>query len=85
MLHDFLSGGCMVAFAAIGFFFLRFWSKTRDRFFLWFAVAFWFLAVERIVLLFVGPENELRPAVYLIRLASFVLIAIAVFNKNRRG
>jgi hypothetical protein len=84
MLHQFLSGACMAVFMAIGSFFLRFWSKTEDRFFLWFAVAFWFLALERIVLLLVGIGNELRPAVYLIRLASFVLIAIAIYDKNRR-
>jgi hypothetical protein len=84
MLNDFLSGGCMAIFVAIGWFFVRFWRKTRDRFFLWFAVAFWFLALERVILLIVRPENELRPAVYLIRLASFIVIAIAIYDKNRR-
>lgn len=85
MLNVFLSGACMAAFAAIGCFFLRFWSKTKDRFFLWFAVAFWFLALERVMLLIVRPENELRPAVFLIRLVCFILIGIAVYDKNRRS
>lgn len=85
MLNIFLSGACMAVFAAIGWFFLRFWSKTKDRFFLWFAIAFWFLALERVMLLIVRPENELRPAVFLIRLISFILIGIAVYDKNRRG
>jgi hypothetical protein len=84
MLHNFLSGGCMAVFMAIGWFFLRFWSETRDRFYVWFAVAFWFLALERIMLLIVRPENELRPGVYVIRLAAFVLITMAVYDKNRR-
>lgn len=74
----------MAIFAAIGCFFLRFWTKTRDRFFVWFGVAFWFLALERVMLLIVRPENEVRPAVYLIRLVSFILIAVAVYDKNRR-
>jgi len=85
MLNDFLSGGCLAVFLAIGWFFVRFWKKTRDRFFLWFAVAFWFLGLERVVLLIVRPENELRPAVYLIRLACFILIAVAIYDKNRRN
>lgn len=84
MLNAFFSGGCLAIFAAIGLFFLQFWSRTRDRFFVWFAIAFWCLALERLMLLIVRPENELRPAVYLIRLIAFVLIAAAVIDKNRR-
>jgi hypothetical protein len=84
MYNAFLSGGCLAVFAAIGYFFLRFWCKTRDRFFVWFAVAFWVLSLERFMLLVVAPENELRPAVYLCRLLAFVLIALAIIDKNRR-
>ena len=84
MLNTFLSGGCFAVFGASGLFFLRFWARTRDRFFIWFAVAFWCLALERVALLIVLSENEFRPAVYLIRLLAFTLIVIGIIDKNRR-
>lgn len=73
----------MVGYLAIGYFFLRFWQKTRDRFFVIFAAAFWILTVERLILVATRPEDELRPYVYFVRLAAFVLIIWAIIDKNR--
>ena len=70
--------GCVMA----GLFFLRFWRKTRDRLFAIFAVAFWALASERVVLEIVSV-NEFRPYVYGIRLFAFGLIILAIVDKNR--
>jgi hypothetical protein len=36
----FMSGGIMVGFLAVGFFFFRFWRKTRDSLFCVFAASF---------------------------------------------
>jgi hypothetical protein len=80
----FLSGGIMVGFLAIGFFFFRFWQKTHDTLFATFAVSFWILALERLVLLATSPTHELRPYVYLIRFTAFMLLIVAIWNKNRR-
>jgi hypothetical protein len=87
-----MSGGIMVGFLAIGFFFFRFWRKTRDSLFGVFAASFWVLAVERVVLLIttrgVGPDSlihEQRPYVYLIRFFAFMLIIAAFWLKNRRA
>lgn len=74
----------MIAFLIGGTFFLRFWKQTRDGFFLIFAVAFWLMAVERIPLAFVYPNQETKPFVYLIRLAAFSLIIAAILYKNRK-
>ena len=41
------------------------------------------MAVERWVLVLLSAEHELRYYVYLIRLAAFVVILIAVIDKNR--
>ena len=57
--------------------------RTGDRFFLLFALAFALLSAERWGLLFVRPDHELRHSVYLLRLAAFSLILIAVIDKNR--
>lgn len=47
------------------------------------AGAFVFMMIERIVRAVMDVENEWAPYVYLIRLVSFVLIIIAVVDKNR--
>lgn len=68
---------------AVGLFFLRFWKKTEDRLFAIFALAFWMLAVERIVLAILDKENEVYSFVYIIRFFAFVLILWAIADKNR--
>lgn len=80
----FLSGIYMAAFGASGLFFLKFWLRTADRFFLYFACACWLFASERVGLLFFTADgDEPRSIVYLIRLAAFILIIVAIVNKNR--
>lgn len=81
-MNLFLSGICAATFAAIGFYFFLFWRQGRDRFFLYFAIAWWLLAVERVPLAFVTPDNEFLPAIYLIRLSAFCLILYAIIDKN---
>ena len=72
----------MVGFLVIGLFFYQFWKQTKDRFFAAFAVAFWILAAERIVLLASAPAHEWEPFVYLIRFAAFAMILGAIVSKN---
>jgi hypothetical protein len=82
-ITQFLAGALVLAYWAVGYFFLRFWKKTRDRLFRAFAWAFWVLAIERIILLFMSPDHEFRPYVFLVRLTAFLLIIWAVIEKNR--
>jgi Family of unknown function (DUF5985) len=82
-MNDFLNGGVMMAALAVALFFARSWRRTGDRFFLLFALAFAVLSGERWGLLFVRPDHELRHSVYLLRLAAFSLILVAVIDKNR--
>jgi uncharacterized membrane protein HdeD (DUF308 family) len=79
----FLWGALVLACAASGLFFLRFWRKTRDRLFLVFAVAFWILGVNWLVLALTGRDDEGRWYLYLIRLLAFVLILAGIVDKNR--
>lgn len=92
LISQFLAGGITVGFLAIGFFFFRFWKKTRDSLFAVFAASFWVLAAERLVLLMLadgtGPDSllhEQRAYVYLIRFSAFMLIIVAFLIKNRRA
>ncbi|HET7434200.1 MAG TPA: DUF5985 family protein, partial [Thermoanaerobaculia bacterium] len=63
---------------------LRFWATSRDRLFAIFAAAFGLLAVQRIALALSRSALEDQTALYLIRLAAFVLIIVAIIDKNRR-
>jgi len=83
MLNQFLNGAIMMGFLIAGLFFLRFHRRTRERLFAMFAAAFFVLSIERVVLAFVNPQAEFRPYVYLIRLAAFLLIFLAIVDKNR--
>jgi hypothetical protein len=84
MLDPFLGGAISMGFLVAGLFFLRFWRTTRDRLFLFFAAAFFILMIERVVREVMEIRTEWVPYVYMIRLAAFILILVAVLDKNRR-
>ena len=83
-MNDFLNGGTMIASLGVALYFLRYWLRTRDRFFLAFATAFAVFAVNRAVLLPLDEDSEARTYVYLLRALMFLLIAGAVVDKNLR-
>ncbi len=83
MLNQFLHGAIMMGFLVAGFFFLRFHRRTRERLFAMFAASFFVLAGERFVLASVDPTAEFRPYVYVFRLIAFLLIIVAIVDKNR--
>lgn len=85
MLNSFLAGAAIVSLLVIVLFFLRFWKRTQDRLFLFFSGAFGCMILERIVRAAMPVENEWAPYVYLIRLSAFVLIIVAIVDKNRRS
>ena len=80
----FLYGAAAMAFAVIALYFCRFWTRSRDRLFLYFAVAFALLALDRVVLGLAPFASEFRELVFLIRLLAFCLILFGVYDKNRR-
>lgn len=83
-MYFFLGGAIMMACGIVSFFFLRFWRKTSDRLFLIFSLAFAILGIERLVLAaFYTAPNEAHPLIYCIRLLAFVLIIVAIVDKNR--
>ena len=82
-LYDFLSGFVSCAFVVTGLFFLRFWRRSGDGLFVWFAIAFWLLGAGQTILTLSGIPMEERSSIYLIRLAAFLVILFAVVRKNR--
>lgn len=83
-MYDFLSGAIAMASFAAAFVFMRFHRKVEDRFFLFFAAAFAFFGLERVVLIIIRGMDEHYPQVYLIRLLGFVLIIAAILDKNKK-
>jgi hypothetical protein len=81
-LRGFIAMGHLVA----GLFFLRFFTRTRDRLFLKFCIAFWLLGILRAAMLFVVDPME-QHYLYWLRLAAYLLILVAIVDKNlpRRG
>jgi hypothetical protein len=84
LLNQFMLGAVVLACGAAGLFFLRFWRKTRDRLFAVFAVAFWTLGLNWLALAFTH-RDEVRTALYVIRLLAFLLIFAGILDKNRKA
>jgi hypothetical protein len=87
-LIDFLSGAVTIGFFVAALFFLRFWRRTHDRLFIAFAAAFALLALNQALAAFLGAGDELTPYTYVLRVLGFVLILVAIVDKNvsnRRG
>ena len=82
-LYDFLSGAVSLGFIVCALFFLRFWRRTRDALFMAFALAFSLLGLGQAILALANIPTEERGSIYLIRLAAFALILIAIVRKNR--
>jgi hypothetical protein len=82
-MRQFLWGALSLASAVAGLFFFRFWILTRDRFFVFFALAFWTLALHWTGLGIADPGIETRHYLFLVRLLAFILIIAGILDKNR--
>ena len=85
VVNTYLSGMVTAGFMACGLFFARFWWRSRDLLFLAFAAAFWLLALNTALVVLVTGSDENKSWLYLLRVAAYVLIAIAVIRKNSGG
>jgi hypothetical protein len=82
-LETSLLGALSMGLFTASVFFLRFWTRTRDSFFLLFSVSFFIEAASRIALACIVASDESEPLFYLPRLVAFALIVLAVVQKNR--
>ena len=81
MLHGMLVFGCFV----IGLKFLKYWRLSRDRFFVFFASAFFVFTAGWGLRAVFSTAHEHGHLLYLPRLLGFALIVIAIIDKNRRS
>jgi uncharacterized membrane protein HdeD (DUF308 family) len=83
MLNGFLLGIIVACSLTAGAFFIRFWRQTHDTLFLAFGASFIVEGCNRTMILFVDAPNLGHPLIYLVRLLSYLLILVAIINKNR--
>ena len=81
-MADFIFGMTTMGYLVAGLFFAKFWNRTRDPLFAIFAAAFWLLAVNQALLTLVVVSREEQTWTYLLRLAAFSLLAVAIVYKN---
>ena len=85
MTDEFLLGFTAFGCLTIGVFFARFWRASGDRFFALMALAFAIFAVNRFALSFLEEDSEARPLIYSVRLIAFLVIIVAIVDKDRRS
>lgn len=80
-MHGALIMGCFM----IGLKFIKYWRLSRDRFFVFFAAAFWIFAAGWVIRASMHIAGEHAHLVYLPRLVAFLVILFAIYDKNRRS
>jgi hypothetical protein len=82
VLPSFLSGLATAGFVLASLFFLRFWHRTSDYLFAAFSVAFLLLALNQAIATLADIPDEYQSWIYLLKLAAFVILLIAIIGKN---
>jgi len=74
MSTDFVRGVIAMGFVVAAGFFFRFWRDTRER----------LLATNRWLLSIYHDERNFHPALYGVRLLAFLILLLAIVEKNIR-
>jgi uncharacterized membrane protein HdeD (DUF308 family) len=82
-MQQFLIGAIAIAAWVVALVFFRFYRQTQDRFFMYFGWAFILEGAHRIPEALVSASWDDHPLVYLTRLAAYLLILFAIWQKNR--
>ncbi|HWF98926.1 MAG TPA: DUF5985 family protein [Steroidobacteraceae bacterium] len=86
-MRIFMWGVLAMASVTAALFFLRFWRQSRERLFVFFALAFAGLAANWTGLAIIDhPTDEAsQDYAYIVRLVAFVILLIGILDKNRRS
>jgi hypothetical protein len=79
---EMLSGALLFSYVIAGAYFFRFWRRIGDRLFLHFAAAFWLFALNQMATSIPDVTDETAGYEYLLRILGFILILIAIVDKN---
>lgn len=83
-MYEFMIGIIAAISLVISMFFFRFWRRTKDRFFIFFALSFFIEACNRVLMAGIPGWVESSPSFYMIRLLAYTLIIVAILDKNRK-
>jgi hypothetical protein len=81
-MREFLTGMITMGFLVAALLFFRFWRRTHDKLFVFFGVAFILFALSQGFAVLSGTPREDYSWIYLVRLAGFVLLIVAIVGKN---
>ncbi|MGH8259791.1 MAG: DUF5985 family protein [Steroidobacteraceae bacterium] len=84
-MRQFLWGVLAMACIVVAVFFLHYWRTSRDRLFAYFSLAFAAMALDWIGHALVPSADPFRAEVYVGRVVAFVLIIVAIIDKNRQA
>ena len=82
MSSDFFSGFIAAGYFVATLFFLKFWRRTGQGLFLWFALAFAVLGSQPAIVGALSLGNDQESELFLLRLAGFLLIIVGVIVAN---
>lgn len=83
VLLSLVSGVLAALYLTVALFFTKFYRRTRDALFVYFAVAFVLLAAEKLAVVVVPDWFPEPPWLFIVRLAAFLAIAAGIWDKNR--
>ena len=79
----FVSGLLVCGYLVIALFFARFYSRSRDRLFGFFAACFMLLAGQRALLALLPGSERVGTALYAVRAFAFLILIYAIWDRNR--
>jgi hypothetical protein len=79
---EFLAGAVTVGYLVAAGFFARYWAKTSERLFLYFAIAFALFALNQALASALTVVFETASVVYVLRVLGFAIIIAAIVDKN---
>jgi hypothetical protein len=82
MMIDFLSGAVTTVFLLIAICFLKYWKQTRDRLFVFFAIAFALFALNQLLATITNTMDERSGYIYILRVLGYGFILYAIVDKN---
>jgi hypothetical protein len=81
-LNMFLAGAITMGFIVASLFFFSFWRRTADSLFAAFGFAFLLFAANQALITLGHIPVEYRSEAYVLRLAGFGLLIVAIVRKN---
>ena len=82
-MTQFVLGAIAMGSAVVALIFLGYYRRTTDRLFLFFSTSFALETVGRLLMALWQSSDDVADAVYLLRVLSYVLILVAILDKNR--